>query len=84
MKKVTPRSRKVIIKTTDGTTFSGQINLDSEEIMADRVSDLVVKGENKFLLLYDAEDMQAMGGHVSAILLNKRHILWIIPNDDQE
>ena len=81
MKKAIPRSRKVIIKTTDGTTLSGLINLDSEKIEADRVSDLVVKGENKFLLVYDAEDIQVMGEHVSVILLNKRHILWIIPND---
>ena len=80
MKKVTPRSKEVIIKTSDGTIISGQINLDSEEITADRVSDLIVKGKNKFLLVYNAEDMKVMGEQVSVVLLNKQHILWVIPN----
>ncbi len=81
MKKVAPRSKEVIIKTSDGTIISGQINLDSEEIAADRVSDLMVKGKNKFLLVYNAEDMKVMGEQVSVVLLNKQHILWVIPND---
>ena len=81
MKKVAPRSKEVIIKTSDGTIISGQINLDSEEIAADRVSDLLVKGKNKFLLVYNAEDMKVMEEQVSVVLLNKQHILWVIPND---
>ena len=84
MKKATPRSKEVIIKTTDGATISGQINLDSEKIAADRVSDLLAKGENKFLLVYNAEDMKVMGEQVSVVLLNKQHILWVIPGDDKE
>ena len=81
MKKVPPRSKEVIIKTSDGTIISGQINLDSEKIAADRVSDLLVKGKNKFLLVYNAEDMKVMGEQVSVVLLNKQHILWVIPDD---
>ena len=81
MKKVAPRSKEVIIKTSDGTIISGQINLDSEKIAADRVSDLLVKGKNKFLLLYNAEDMKVMGEQVSVVPLNKKHILWVIPDD---
>jgi non-ribosomal peptide synthetase component E (peptide arylation enzyme) len=81
MKKVAPRSKEVIIKTSDGTIISGQINLDSEKIAADRVSDLLVKGKNKFLLVYNAEDMKVMGEQVSVVLLNKQHILWVIPDD---
>ncbi len=81
MKKVAPRSKEVIIKTSDGTIISGQINLDSEEIAADRVSDLMVKGKNKFLLVYNAEDMKVMGEQVSVVILNKQHILWVIPSD---
>jgi hypothetical protein len=81
MKKVAPRSKEVIIKTSDGTIISGQINLDSEKIAADRVSDLLVKGKNKFLLVYNAEDMKVMGEQVSVVLLNKQHILWVIPVD---
>ena len=81
MKKIAPRSKEVIIKTSDGTIISGQINLDSEEIAADRVSDLLVKGKNKFLLVYNAEDMKVMEEQVSVVLLNKQHILWVIPND---
>ena len=83
MKKVTPRSKEVIIKTSDGTIISGQINLDSEEIVADRVSDLLVKGKNKFLLVYNAEDMKVMGEQVSVVVLNKQHILWVIPHDEK-
>ncbi|MGB5619900.1 MAG: hypothetical protein WBM78_23880 [Desulfobacterales bacterium] len=81
MKKVAPRSKEVIIKTSDGTIISGQINLDSEEVAADRVSDLLVKGKNNFLLVYNAEDMKVMEEQVSVVLLNKQHILWVIPND---
>ena len=79
MKKVPPRSKEVIIKTSDGTIISGQINLDSEKIPASISSP--VKGNNKFLLVYNAEDMKVMGEQVSVVLLNKQHISWVIPDD---
>ncbi len=81
MKKVATRSRDVIVKITDGSIISGQINLESAEIKADRVSDLLVKGKSKFLIVYNAVDIKVTEEEVSVIFLNKQHILWVIPKD---
>ena len=84
MKQITPNSRNVIVKTSDGTVVAGHVNLDGEEIPVDRVSDLLVKGKNKFLLVYNARDTQVLGKQIEVILLNKQHILWVIPDEGRD
>jgi hypothetical protein len=80
-KKKTVESRNVVVKVSDGAIISGQVNLESESGRADRVSDLLIQGKNRFLVVYNAQDMKVSGEEASVIILNKDHILWVIPQD---
>lgn len=80
-KKKPVESRNVVVKVSDGAIISGQVNLESEEGRADRVSDLMIQGTKKFLVVYNARDMKVSGEEASVIILNKSHILWVIPQD---
>lgn len=80
-KKKVVESRNVVVKVSDGAIISGQVNLESAEGRADRVSDLLVQGDKKFLVVYNAQDMKVSGEKASVIILNKDHILWVIPQD---
>ncbi len=80
-KKKQVESRNVVVKVSDGAIISGQVNLESEQGRADRVSDLLIQGRNKFLVVYNAQDMKVSGEKASVIILNKDHILWVIPQD---
>ena len=80
-KKKMVESRNVVVKVSDGAIISGQVNLESEGGRADRVSDLLIQGKNRFLVVYNAQDMKVSGEEASVIILNKDHILWVIPQD---
>ena len=80
-KKKAVESRNVIVKVSDGAIISGQVNLESEEGRADRVSDLLTKRKTRFLVVYNAQDMKVSGEEASVVILNKDHILWVIPQD---
>jgi len=68
-------SRTVIVKTTDGSVIRGYINLNSESLPMDRVSDLLMKGQNKFLIMYNAtlDDKKD-----AAVIINKSQIVWVM------
>ncbi len=74
-------SRNVIVKISDGSIIAGQVNLKGADERADRISDLLVKGQSGFLVVYNASDMKVSGEEVSVVILNKAHILWVIPDD---
>lgn len=80
-KKKMVESRNVIVKVSDGAIISGQVNLESEEGRADRVSDLLTQRKTRFLVVYNARDMKVSGEEASVVILNKDHILWVIPQD---
>jgi hypothetical protein len=68
-------NRLVTVKTTDGSIISGNINLNSETLPMDRVSDLLIKGQNKFLIMYNAE----LGDRRdAAVIVNKSQIVWVM------
>lgn len=68
-------NRVVAVKTIDGSLIRGNINLNSESLPMDRVSDLLIKGQNKFLIIYNA----AMGDRRdAAIIINKAQIVWVM------
>ncbi|MEZ4527422.1 MAG: hypothetical protein R2941_15995 [Desulfobacterales bacterium] len=77
MMKAETRSQMVKVKTTDGSTFRGKVNLNSENIPIDRLSDLFIKGKSPFLVLYD---VSAQGG-IDCFIINKAHIVWVAPFD---
>jgi hypothetical protein len=68
-------NRSVVVKTIDGSVIKGNINLNSESIPMDRVSDLLIKGQNKFLIMYNA----ALNDQVdAAVIINKSQIVWVM------
>lgn len=72
--------RKVVIKLVDGTIIRGLINLNSDNVPLDRVSDFFIKGENPFIVVYGS----TVGGkHDQVFVVNKRHIMWATPTSDE-
>lgn len=71
------KSQRIRIKLTDGTIFRGKINLNSEAVPADRMSDFFIKGVSPFVVLFDVTAQ----GRNSLFIINKSHIIWITPDD---
>jgi len=76
-KRVGIKSIRVRIKTSDGTTFRGKLNLDGEATQMDRVSDYFIRGTQPFLSLYD---VTAQGSN-TMFVINKAHIVWVTPEE---
>ncbi len=75
---ISKENRLVVVKTIDGSLIRGNINLNSESIPMDRVSDLLIKGQNKFLIMYNA----ALGDRKdAAVIINKSQIVWVMEED---
>jgi len=66
--------RSISIKTTDGSTLQGKINIGIKE----RLSDLFTKTESPFIVLLDAEHMEGSG---KVLFINKSNIVWAEPTD---
>lgn len=72
--------RKITIKLVDGTVIRGTVNLNCDHSPMDRVSDLLIKGSNPFIVIYGT----TVGGkHNQVYVVNKRHILWASPTEDE-
>ena len=78
---VSTENRLVIVKTTDGSVIHGNINLNSESIPMDRVSDLLIKGQNKFLIMYNATIGKTKD---SAVIINKSQIVWVMEENEAQ
>ena len=78
---VSTENRLVVVKTTDGSVIRGNINLNSESIPMDRVSDLLIKGQNKFLIMYNAVIGEAKD---SAVIINKSQIVWVMEEQEKQ
>jgi len=66
--------RNVTIKTIDGSTLTGKLNLG----IKDRVSDLFTKTDDPFVILIDAEQKEVAG---KVLFVNKNNIVWVEPED---
>lgn len=71
------QAQRVRVKLTDGTIFRGKINLNSEAVPADRMSDFFMKGVSPFVVLFDVSAQ----GRNSLFIVNKSQIVWITPDD---
>ena len=69
------QAQRVRVKLTDGTIFRGKINLNSEAVPADRMSDFFMKGVSPFVVLFDVSAQ----GRNSLFIVNKSQIIWITP-----
>ena len=64
--------RYITVKTTDGETIAGYVNIGIKE----RVSDVFTKADNQFIVLFDAEHR---GASAKVLFINKNHIVWAEP-----
>ena len=79
-------SRSLRIALVDGTSIHASVNIDRSPGY-DRLSDLVSSDREPFLILMDATvqkpDLEKSIRHKS-LFINKEHILWAAPDDDQD
>ena len=66
--------RAITIKTTDGSTINGKVNLTSKQ----RVSDLFTEPDSPFIILVDAVTKEGSG---KILFVNKEHIVWVEPEE---
>lgn len=66
--------RNVTIRTIDGTTLLGKVNIGIKE----RVSDLFTKTDNPFIVLFDVGHKDISG---KVLFINKNNIVWVEPED---
>ncbi|MCB2148757.1 MAG: hypothetical protein KQI81_19915 [Deltaproteobacteria bacterium] len=66
--------RTVTIKTIDGSTVQGKVNISPNQ----RVSDLLTLQKGPFLVVVDTSYMDCRG---KTLFINKAHIVWIEPED---
>ncbi len=67
--------KAITVKTTDGLTIHGKVNLSSEQ----RVSDIFTKSESPFVVMVDVLLREGEG---KTLFINKDHIVWVEPEDD--
>jgi hypothetical protein len=66
--------KNITIKTTDGSTIYGQINIGEKE----RVSDIFTSTQSPFVVMVDVSYKENIG---KTIFINKRHIVWAEPDE---
>ena len=66
--------RNITLKTTDGSTLIGKVNIGIKE----RLSDLFTKTENPYIVLFDVEHKDITG---KVLFVNKSNIVWVEPQD---
>ncbi|MFH2059992.1 MAG: hypothetical protein ABIJ59_13945 [Pseudomonadota bacterium] len=79
-------ARIIRLKLVDGTLVNGQVNINRDHGY-DRLSDLVANFREPFLILYNVtvhyETMDNPVKH-KTLFINKDHILWGEPDEDQK
>ncbi len=79
-------SRIIRIELISGDQINGQVNIDRSP-GHDRVSDLIGSSADPFLVVYDAT-LHRPGADTpirhKTIFVNKSHILWATPDNDQK
>jgi hypothetical protein len=66
--------KNITIKTTDGSTVYGKINIGEKE----RVSDIFTSKKNSFIVLVDVSYKENVG---KTMFINKKHIVWAEPEE---
>jgi hypothetical protein len=72
--KITTVDRNVQVRMTDGSTIRGIVNLNSESEPMHRISDLLIRGQNRFLLVSNAT---VQGQKERTVLINKDQIIYV-------
>ena len=66
--------RRITVKTTEGSILLGNINIGIKS----RVSDLFLKSEDPFIVMFDVEHKEGSG---KIFFVNKDHIVWVEPEE---
>ena len=66
--------RNVTIRTSDGSTFAGKVNLGHHN----RISDLLKDPCEQFIVVIDVVFRDSPK---KAVIINKNHIVWAEPED---
>ena len=66
--------KKITIKTTDGSTIYGKINIGEKE----RISDIFTGNKSLFVVMVDVSYKENVG---KTMFINKRHIVWAEPEE---
>ncbi len=74
-------ARKVTIKLVDGSLVQGKVNLLNNEEAIRRVSDIFTKLTDPFVVVFD---VTAEGRSGRVLILNKRNISWVSPEEEPE
>ncbi len=69
-----PEYRTITIKTSDGLTIQGKVNLATKQ----RLSDLFIKNATSFIVMIDVFFKGLQG---KTLFINKDHIVWVEPED---
>ena len=72
-------ARKVSIKMVDGSLVQGKVNIYHDEEVVQRVSDIFTKVSDPFIVVFD---VTAEGKSGRVLIINKRNIAWVSPEDD--
>jgi hypothetical protein len=72
-------ARKVSLKMVDGSVVHGKINIYHDEEVVQRVSDIFTKVTDPFIVVFD---VTAEGKSGQVLIINKRNISWVSPEDD--
>ena len=78
-------TRIIRLKLVDGTLVNGYININRDKGY-DRLSDLITNNSEPFLVMYN---VTAHPGHIDnpihykTLFINKIHIIWAEPDEDQ-
>ena len=73
-KKYGPRYMTITIRTTDGSTLQGKVNIASKK----RVSDIFTDSSEPFVVMIDVSSQKGSG---KTLFINKDHIVWVEPED---
>lgn len=66
--------RNITVRTTDGSTFKGKVNIGIKE----RLSDLFTKPEKPFIIMLNGEKEETAE---KVLFINKNHIIWAEPEE---
>ena len=74
-KKYGPQYIVITIRTTDGSTLQGKVNISTKK----RVSDLFTDSSEQFVVMVD---VASQGGGKKILFVNKNHIVWVEPEEE--
>lgn len=66
--------RSITIRTTDGSTLNGRVNISPDQ----RVSDLFIRADKPFIVMVGVTSTNTQG---KTRFINKDHIVWVEPDD---